>query len=69
MKILTFMDAHKCPKLAKHYSNKVLRMVDEMMTRLDDFVRPEEAFASTELPKEEASETKERLEERIQQQR
>ncbi|GKC65581.1 hypothetical protein Tco_1098179, partial [Tanacetum coccineum] len=56
MKILTFMDAHKCPKLAKHYSNKVLRMVDEMMTRLDDFVRPEEAFASTELPKEEALE-------------
>ncbi|GKB67897.1 hypothetical protein Tco_0929309 [Tanacetum coccineum] len=31
-------------------------MVDEMMTRLDEFVRSEEAFASTELPKEEASE-------------
>nr|GEV19936.1 hypothetical protein [Tanacetum cinerariifolium] len=26
-------------------------MTDEMMTRLDDFVRSEEAFASTELPK------------------
>ncbi|GKE93633.1 hypothetical protein Tco_1574728 [Tanacetum coccineum] len=31
-------------------------MVDEMMTRLDDFVRSKEAFARTELPKGEASE-------------
>ncbi|GKC00155.1 hypothetical protein Tco_0986291 [Tanacetum coccineum] len=34
----------------------VPKTVDEMMTRLDDFVRSEEAFASTELPKGEASE-------------
>ncbi|GJR97038.1 hypothetical protein Tco_0269212 [Tanacetum coccineum] len=56
MKISSFMDAHKCPELAKRYSNKVPKTVDEMMTRLDDFVRSEEAFASTELPKGEAFE-------------
>ncbi|GJX50809.1 hypothetical protein Tco_0277654 [Tanacetum coccineum] len=36
---------------------KYHRTVDEMMTRVDYFVRSEEAFASTELPKEEASES------------
>nr|GFA20976.1 reverse transcriptase domain-containing protein [Tanacetum cinerariifolium] len=35
----------------------VPKTVDEMMTRLDDFIRSEEAFASTKLPKGEASET------------
>nr|GEV01516.1 pentatricopeptide repeat-containing protein At1g09900 [Tanacetum cinerariifolium] len=49
-------DAHKCPELAKRYSDKVSKTVDETMTRLDDFVRSEEAFASTELPRGEASE-------------
>ncbi|GKB44879.1 hypothetical protein Tco_0889821 [Tanacetum coccineum] len=47
MKISSFMDAHKCPELAKRYSDKVSKTVDEMMTRLDDFVRSEEAFSST----------------------
>ncbi|GJV30963.1 reverse transcriptase domain-containing protein [Tanacetum coccineum] len=56
MKISSFMDAHKCPELAKRFSDKVPKTVDEMMTRLDDFVRSEEAFASTELPKGEMSE-------------
>ncbi|GKA88636.1 hypothetical protein Tco_0810400, partial [Tanacetum coccineum] len=56
MKISSFMDAHKCPELAKWYSDKVPRTVDEMMTRVDDFVISEEAFASTELPKGEAYE-------------
>ncbi|GJV97102.1 reverse transcriptase domain-containing protein [Tanacetum coccineum] len=56
MKISSFMDAHKCPELAKRYSDKVPKTVDEMMTRLDDFVRSKEAFASTELPKGEVSE-------------
>nr|GEX65920.1 reverse transcriptase domain-containing protein [Tanacetum cinerariifolium] len=55
MKISSFMDAHKCPKLAKQYSNKVPKTVDEMVTRLDDFVRSEEVFASTVLPKGEVS--------------
>ncbi|GJZ92447.1 hypothetical protein Tco_0664512 [Tanacetum coccineum] len=57
MKISLFMDAHKCLELAKRYSDKVPKTVDEIMNRLDDFVRSEEAFASTELPKGEASET------------
>ncbi|GJZ43988.1 hypothetical protein Tco_0591243 [Tanacetum coccineum] len=56
MKISSFMDDHKCPELAKQYSDKVPKMVDEMMTRLDDFVRSEEAFANTELPKGEVTE-------------
>ncbi|GJU85445.1 hypothetical protein Tco_1292991 [Tanacetum coccineum] len=57
MKISSFMDAHKCLELAKRHYDKVPKTVDEMMTRLDDFVRSEEAFASTELPKGEASES------------
>nr|GEU53522.1 hypothetical protein [Tanacetum cinerariifolium] len=44
MKISSFMDTHKCPELAKRYSNKVPKMVDEMMVRLDDFVRLKEGF-------------------------
>ncbi|GKD99780.1 hypothetical protein Tco_1387764, partial [Tanacetum coccineum] len=56
MKISSFMDPHKCPELAKRYSDKVPKTVDEMMTRLDDFVRSEEAFANTELPKGEVTE-------------
>ncbi|GKA54680.1 hypothetical protein Tco_0753629 [Tanacetum coccineum] len=56
MKISSFMDAHKCQELAKQCSDNVPKTVDEMMTRLDDFVRLKEAFASTELPKGEASE-------------
>ncbi|GKC31414.1 reverse transcriptase domain-containing protein [Tanacetum coccineum] len=56
MKISSFMDAYKCPELAKRYSDKVPKMVYEAMTRLDDFVRSEEAFANTELPKGEMSE-------------
>ncbi|GKE41782.1 hypothetical protein Tco_1469066 [Tanacetum coccineum] len=61
MKISSFMDARKCPELAKRFSDKVPKTVDEMMTRLDDFVRSEEAFASTELPKGETSEAFKKL--------
>ncbi|GKB67837.1 hypothetical protein Tco_0929249 [Tanacetum coccineum] len=50
MKISSIMDAHICPKLAKRYSDKVPKMVDEMMVRLDDFVRSKEAFVNAELP-------------------
>nr|GEU42541.1 reverse transcriptase domain-containing protein [Tanacetum cinerariifolium] len=56
MNISSFMDAHKCLELAKRYSDKVSKTVDEMMTRLDDFVWSKEAFASTKLPKREALE-------------
>ncbi|GKF44123.1 hypothetical protein Tco_0130675, partial [Tanacetum coccineum] len=51
MKISSFMDAVKSPELAKRFSNKVPVTVNEMMERLDDFVRSEEAYANTELPK------------------
>ncbi|GKE30418.1 hypothetical protein Tco_1445802 [Tanacetum coccineum] len=60
MKISSFMDAHKCPELAKRFADKVPKTVDEMMMGLDDFVRSEEAFASTELPKGEVSEASKR---------
>nr|GEW60402.1 reverse transcriptase domain-containing protein [Tanacetum cinerariifolium] len=43
-------------ELAKRYFDKVPKMVDEMMTRLDDFLRSKEAFASTKYPKREAAE-------------
>nr|GEU43933.1 hypothetical protein [Tanacetum cinerariifolium] len=61
MKISSFMDAHKCPELAKRFSDKVPKTLDEMMTRLDDFVRSEDAFASTEFPKGETSEVSRKL--------
>ncbi|GJS82321.1 reverse transcriptase domain-containing protein [Tanacetum coccineum] len=51
MKIASFMDSLKCPELSKRFSNKVPITVEEIMTRVDDFVRPEETFAATELPK------------------
>ncbi|GJR17888.1 hypothetical protein Tco_0966415 [Tanacetum coccineum] len=54
MKISLFMDAHKCPELT--ILQKVPKTVDEIMTRLDEFVRSEEAFANTELPKGEVTE-------------
>ncbi|GJV13544.1 hypothetical protein Tco_1355085 [Tanacetum coccineum] len=57
LKMSSFMDAVKSPKLAKHFSNKVPVTVNEMMERLDDFVRSEEAYANTELPKGETGET------------
>nr|GEU32679.1 hypothetical protein [Tanacetum cinerariifolium] len=56
IKISSFMDDYKCPELAKRFYDKVPKTIDEMMMRLDDFVRSEEAFASTELPKGETSE-------------
>nr|GEY14320.1 reverse transcriptase domain-containing protein [Tanacetum cinerariifolium] len=57
MKISSFMDLVKSPELAKRFSNKVPTTVNEMMERLDDFVRSEEAYASTELPKGEMGES------------
>nr|GEV06772.1 reverse transcriptase domain-containing protein [Tanacetum cinerariifolium] len=51
MKISSFMDAVKSPELAKRFSNKVPITVNEMMERLDNFVRSEEAYARTKLPR------------------
>ncbi|GJW76139.1 hypothetical protein Tco_0137821 [Tanacetum coccineum] len=61
MKISSFMDTHKCPELAKRYSDKVPKTVDEMMVRLDDFVRSEEVVANIELPKGEVPEALKKL--------
>nr|GEU90825.1 hypothetical protein [Tanacetum cinerariifolium] len=51
MKISSFMYSLKCPELAKRFSNKSPTTVNEMMRRLDDFVRSEKAFAKTKLLK------------------
>ncbi|GJS14503.1 hypothetical protein Tco_0408975 [Tanacetum coccineum] len=45
------MSSHKCPKLSKRLSNSIPKTVDEMLKRIDDYVRSEEAFRDTELPK------------------
>ncbi|GKD36653.1 reverse transcriptase domain-containing protein [Tanacetum coccineum] len=50
-KIASFMDSLKCPELSKRFSNNVPITVEEMMTRVDDFLQSEEAFTATELPK------------------
>nr|GEW29975.1 reverse transcriptase domain-containing protein [Tanacetum cinerariifolium] len=57
MKISSFMDSVKSPELAKRFSDKVPTTVNEMMERLDYFVRSEEAYASTELTKGETRES------------
>ncbi|GJR18282.1 hypothetical protein Tco_0966809 [Tanacetum coccineum] len=56
MKISSFMDLLKFPELAKCFSDKAPATVNEMMKRLDDFVRFEKAFAQTELSKGETGE-------------
>ncbi|GJS76730.1 reverse transcriptase domain-containing protein [Tanacetum coccineum] len=61
MKISSFMDSVKSPELAKRFSDKVPTIVNEMMERLDNFVRSEVAYASTELPKGETGETHRRV--------
>nr|GFA58077.1 reverse transcriptase domain-containing protein [Tanacetum cinerariifolium] len=43
MKISSFIDAVKSPELAKRFSDKVPLTINEMMERLDDFVRSEVA--------------------------
>ncbi|GJZ24387.1 reverse transcriptase domain-containing protein [Tanacetum coccineum] len=57
MKIWLFMDSVKSPELAKRFLNKVPTTLNEMMERLDDFIRSEEAYARTELSKGEIGET------------
>ncbi|GKA80478.1 hypothetical protein Tco_0787170 [Tanacetum coccineum] len=48
--------SHKCPELAKRFSDNIPKTVDEMLKRVDDYLRLEEAFCSTELPKGEVPE-------------
>ncbi|GJT86327.1 reverse transcriptase domain-containing protein [Tanacetum coccineum] len=51
MQISSFMSNSKCPELARRFSDQVPKTVTEMMKRVDDFVKSEEAFKNTELPK------------------
>nr|GEW86935.1 reverse transcriptase domain-containing protein [Tanacetum cinerariifolium] len=50
-KISSFMSSHRCPALSKRFSDGIPKTVDEMLKRVDDDVRSEEAFRNTELPK------------------
>ncbi|GJR32752.1 hypothetical protein Tco_1108984 [Tanacetum coccineum] len=56
MKISSFMDSLKCPELAKCFSYKAPTTVNEIMKRLDDFVRSKRAFTQTEVPNGETGE-------------
>nr|GEX70027.1 reverse transcriptase domain-containing protein [Tanacetum cinerariifolium] len=51
MQISAFMSKSKYPELARRFSDQVPQTVTEMMRRVDDFVKSEEVFKNTELPK------------------
>ncbi|GJR52190.1 reverse transcriptase domain-containing protein [Tanacetum coccineum] len=51
MQISSFMSSHKCPELAKRFSDSIPKTMDEMLKRVDDYLRSEEAYRSTELPR------------------
>ncbi|GKG10980.1 hypothetical protein Tco_0342380, partial [Tanacetum coccineum] len=61
MKISSFMDSVKSPELAKRFASNVPKTVNEMIKRLDEFVRAEEAYALTELPPGESRDIHRRL--------
>ncbi|GKB15298.1 hypothetical protein Tco_0849221 [Tanacetum coccineum] len=45
------MSNSKCPELARRFSDQVPRTVTKMMQRVDDFIKSEEVYRSTELSK------------------
>ncbi|GKF28873.1 hypothetical protein Tco_0095215, partial [Tanacetum coccineum] len=51
MQISTFMSNSKCIELARRFADQVPRTVTGMMKRVDDFIKSEEAYKSTELSK------------------
>lgn len=51
MQISSFIDGCKCPELAKRFSEKIPRTLNEMMIRVDDFIRSEKAYRSAEVPR------------------
>ncbi|GJY52127.1 reverse transcriptase domain-containing protein [Tanacetum coccineum] len=53
MQISSFMSNSKCPELARRFSDQVPRTVTEMMKRVNDFVKSEEAFKNMKMTKEE----------------
>nr|GEY02887.1 reverse transcriptase domain-containing protein [Tanacetum cinerariifolium] len=56
MQISAFMSNSKCPELARRFSDQVPQTLAEMMRMVDDFLKSEEVFKNTELPKREHSE-------------
>nr|GEU70278.1 reverse transcriptase domain-containing protein [Tanacetum cinerariifolium] len=56
MQMSSFISNSKCPELARRFADQVPQTVTEMMKRVDDFVKSEKSFKSTELPKGEQSE-------------
>nr|GEV70573.1 protein NLP3-like [Tanacetum cinerariifolium] len=65
MQIGAFMYGHKCPELSKKFADKIPRTVDEMMERVDDFLRSEEANDTTEAPRGEATDSQKRGEHQL----
>nr|GEU67632.1 reverse transcriptase domain-containing protein [Tanacetum cinerariifolium] len=51
MQISSFMRSHKCPELSKRISDNIPKTVDEMLKRVDDYLRSKETFRNTVLPK------------------
>ncbi|GJX80057.1 hypothetical protein Tco_0328206 [Tanacetum coccineum] len=51
MQISAFMSNSKYPELARQFSDQVPKTVTEMMRRVDNFVKSDEAYKSTELLK------------------
>ncbi|GJY09252.1 reverse transcriptase domain-containing protein [Tanacetum coccineum] len=51
MQVSSFMSSHKCPELAKRFSDSIPKTVDEMLKRVDDYLRSKEAYRNTELPR------------------
>ncbi|GJT81171.1 hypothetical protein Tco_1055513 [Tanacetum coccineum] len=39
MQISSFMSSYKCPKLAKRFSDNIPKTMDEMLKRVDDYVK------------------------------
>ncbi|GJU53676.1 reverse transcriptase domain-containing protein [Tanacetum coccineum] len=56
MQISAFMSNSKCPELARRFFDQVLKTVTEMMRRIDNFIKSEEDYKSTELPRGELPE-------------
>nr|GEV37735.1 reverse transcriptase domain-containing protein [Tanacetum cinerariifolium] len=51
MQISACVTNFECPELAPHFADQVPQTMTEMMQRVDDFVKSEEPYKSTELPK------------------
>nr|GEU38006.1 reverse transcriptase domain-containing protein [Tanacetum cinerariifolium] len=52
--ISSFMSSHKCPELAKRFSNNIPKTLDELLKRVDDYLRSKEAFRSMKFQRRDA---------------